>query len=100
MTEIRKTSGQFIYALTSTIIRSEDCDPTKVYGISIFGKEEQAAIEDISSDYDSVLYLFDLIVEEELYPEHLADVAEDYLSDQLPQVLRGGHIDNGSASIA
>ena len=100
MTKLSKASGQFIYTLTSTIIKSEDFDPTIVYGISIHGKESRAIIEDISDDYDSVLYLFDLIVEEELYPEHLTDVVEDFLSERTPQVMLACHNDTESTGIA
>ncbi len=51
-----------------------------VYGIFIRGQGKTASINDISSDYQSVHYLYNLVVEEELYPEHLTDVVEDFLS--------------------
>ena len=47
----------------------------------IFSDNHRSEVKDISDDYDFVCMLFDMIVEEELYPEHLMDVVEDYLSD-------------------
>ena len=42
-------------------------------------------LENISDDFGFVKQLFDLIVEEELYPEHLNDVVEDYLLENYSE---------------
>lgn len=80
MTPIVCKKGKTIYALLTSVIESEDFAPTLVYGIRIMNENQKSEVLDISDNFDSVSSLFDLIVEEELYPEHLLDVAEDYLS--------------------
>lgn len=74
------TTGNYIYALFNTIIELENYAITEVYGITISEGNNVVTVEDISDDYDFALKLFDMIVEGELYPEHLKDVVEDYLS--------------------
>ena len=58
-----------------------------VYGISIIGQGKTVSIKDISSDYQSVHYLYKLILEEELYLEHLYDVVEDFLAGNFSKVI-------------
>jgi hypothetical protein len=71
--------GNYIYVLIKNTVTIGGIGKTTVYGIRIIG-ENIAYIPDISNDYISVRNLFNLIVEEELYPEHLYDVVKDYLS--------------------
>ena len=77
--------GKYTYVLSKSEILSEDFGIATVYGISILNKKEKTAIKDISDDFGFVKQLFDLIVEEELYPEHLNDVVEDYLFENFPK---------------
>lgn len=73
--------GLYLYHLTASIIRSEDFDTTIVCGIKICGEGRCVSVNDISDDYEAVRKLFLLIVEEELVPEHLIDVVEDWLTE-------------------
>ena len=81
MRNLCKETENFTYSLFSSTIRSTDYGAITVYGISIEDDNHRSEVKDISDDYDFVCMLFDMIVEEELYPEHLMDVVEDYLSD-------------------
>ena len=72
------TTGNYTYVLFKTNIITEDY-MVQTYGIKIIGENEFAMFEDISRDYDSVLRLFNLIIEGELSPVHLKDVIEDFL---------------------
>ena len=80
-------SEDFGYVLAKNKINSEDFGTAVVYGISIIDKKKVTAVENISDDFCFVHYLFDLIVEEELYPEHLYDVVEDFLSEKYPLIM-------------
>ena len=42
-------------------------------------------IEDISDNYIFVKHLFEQIIEEHLYPDHLFDVVEDFLIEYDPK---------------
>ncbi len=79
-TLIKKKSGQFTYSFTSSEICSEENEILTVYGIDIKGTESSAAVRDISCCKNDVLGLYRLICEGELYPVHLYDVVEDFLS--------------------
>ena len=79
--------GNYTYVLSKTAIMSEKPETVIVYGISIIGKEQRASIDDISDNYSFVKCLFDLLVDEELYPEHLYDVVDDYLSDGFSVII-------------
>ena len=76
-----------IYTLSASTAIIEEVGAVEVYGIQIRGESRQAEVKDISEDYHYVRRLFDLIVEEELYPEHLLDVVEDYLSGAFPKII-------------
>lgn len=76
-------NGDYAYILSQSTIISADSGKVDVYGISIVGAEEKAEVTDVSNDFNFVLNLFDLIVEGGLYPVHLYDVVEDFLSDSL-----------------
>lgn len=71
-------TDNYTYVLFKTNIITEDY-MVQTYGIKIIGENEFAMFEDISRDYDSVLRLFNLIIEGELSPVHLKDVIEDFL---------------------
>ena len=79
--------GNNIYTLSVSTAVTEDVGTVEVYGIRIMGKYGTAEVDDISVDYHYVRRLFDLLVEEELYPEHLLDVVEDYLSGAFPKII-------------
>lgn len=90
MVKIVCKKGDNIYTLSVSTAIIEEVENVKVYGIRIMGKYRTAEVNDISVDYHYVRRLFDLIVEEELYPEHLLDVVEDYLSGAFPQIIPFG----------
>ena len=87
MVKIVCKKGDNIYTLSVSTAIIEEVGNVKVYGIRIMGKYRTAEVNDISADYHYVGRLFDLIVEEELYPEHLLDVVEDYLSGVFPKII-------------
>ena len=87
MVKIVCKRGDNIYTLSVSTAVTEDFGTVEVYGIRIMGKCQTAEVDDISADYHYVKRLFDLIVEEELYPEHLLDVVEDYLSGAFPKII-------------
>ena len=87
MVKIVCKKGDNIYTLSVSTEMIEDFGVVEVYGIRIMGECCKAEIKDISEDYYYVKHLFDLIVEEELYPEHLRDVAEDYLCGSFPKII-------------
>ena len=90
MVKIVCKRGDNIYTLSVSTEMIEDFGVVEVYGIRIMGKCQTAEVDDISADYHYVRRLFDLIVEEELYPEHLLDVVEDYLSGAFPKIIPFG----------
>ena len=87
MVKIVCKKGDSIYTLSASTAIMEEAGVVEVYGIRIMGKYRTAEVNDISADYNYVRRLFDLIVEEELYPEHLLDVVEDYLSGAFPKII-------------
>ena len=87
MVKIVCKKGDNIYTLSVSTAIIEEVGAVEVYGIRIMGKYRTAEVSDISADYHYVGRLFDLIVEEELYPEHLLDVVEDYLSGAFPKII-------------
>lgn len=67
----------YTYVLFEEVIEASE---TKVYGIRITDGQSSVEAKDISNDYNTVLKLFNLITDGELFPEHLSDVVEDYVS--------------------
>ena len=51
-----------------------------MYGIGIYGEGYSEHIDDISPELDRITEFFELICQEQLYPEHLYDAAEDFIS--------------------
>ena len=90
MVKIVCKKGDNIYTLSVSTAIIEEVGAVEVYGIRIMGKYRTAEVNDISADYHYVGRLFDLIVEEELYQEHLLDVVEDYLSGAFPKIIQFG----------
>lgn len=87
---VSNIQGDFAYALTSATVSLEDLPNVSVYGISVMSlkdKQKSASVEDISDDFLYVYRLFGLIVDEELHPEHLMAVVEDYLSDKDSKII-------------
>ena len=75
--------GEYAYTLTYTLRYPRSACQTVSYGLAIYyDARVAAAVYDITDDYDEVQELFELIVEHELYPEHLPDVVEDYLASR------------------
>lgn len=75
-----ETSSSISYNMMRSKIKDKNIDGEYVYGISISDSQNMITVEDISCDYIAVKELFELMVEEQLYPEHLYDVVEDFLS--------------------
>lgn len=74
-----KTNGEYTYIMTKSTADIEDIGIISVYGITILSDSEYISADDISCEYSKVKELFDLIVPEKLFPEHLYDVVEDFL---------------------
>ncbi len=68
------------YSLIESNILFENTGETKVYGIEISGNNEYSIAEDISTEKDDVSKLLELVAEEELFPVHLLEFIEDFLS--------------------
>ena len=83
MVKIVCQSGEYTYILSQSTVVLEDASKVEMYGISIIGDDSRTKVADISDDFDLVYGLFDLIVKGELCPEHLENVVEDFLSDNL-----------------
>lgn len=87
MIKLIAVNGDCIYGLSETTIRTEEFGMTKMYGIMIKDKDSVACVKDISYSFGFVHELFNMIVEEELYPQHLTEVVEDYLSFTRKKII-------------
>ena len=94
MVRIVRKSESYIYTLSEFTVK------VTVYGISISDKFQKAEVTDISDDFNFVRSLFDLMVEGELYPEHLENVVEDFLSDGCPKIISFPKKSDGSLPVA
>lgn len=74
-------NGECTYELMESELLLENSVKHKVYGIGIHNADRGDFIEDISDDKEAIRKLFTLMVEEQLYPEHLLDVAEDFVNE-------------------
>ena len=72
-------NGEFTYALTTCVKSSQEHEDVAVYSFSITYEGKTTSAEAVTNDHEAVKKLFDLIVEEQLYPEHLNDVIEDFI---------------------
>ncbi len=80
-------SGSCIYSVISSEYLTEQNDTVTVYGIEIREGDNICRAEDISPCREEVMRLAALMAEEELSPEHLCDVAEDFLADKTQYKL-------------
>ena len=87
MIRIARNNNEYVYILSENTCRYAGYGFTKSYSIIIIGETERVIAEDISDDFRFVRDLFDVIVEEELYPQHLLEVVEDYLSGNYPKII-------------
>ena len=74
---------RFRYVPVQQVIESEDLGTYTTYGISARAVEDELfLISDVSTDFEKVRQLADLLTEQELHPEHLGDIIEDFLTDE------------------
>lgn len=82
------SKSTYIYEITESREKIDGHGITDVYGISIYNRHRELAekageycrIDGISPDYDRIRQLKELLEEMELFPIHLRDVVEDFLS--------------------
>ena len=87
MLKLISVKGNYIYGLSEIRVHSEEYGSTRMYGIMIKGENRLACIKDISNSFGYVHDLFEMIVDEELCPEHLGDVVEDFLSYRCAKII-------------
>lgn len=62
--------------------QTEDGESYVTYGISARTVEEELGfVSDVSTEWEEIRRLTDLCTEQQLSPEHLADVIEDFLAE-------------------
>ena len=74
------STEDYTYSMIETTADIQEAGRISVYGIEICGVNEKSCVEDISCELEEVKHLFALIVEEKVFPEHLCDIAEDFIS--------------------
>ena len=80
LTQVRKV--RYHYVPVREPLKNEETEYIS-YGISVRSIEEEIAfVSDISTDLDQVKKLAELCTEQELSPEHLGDVVEDFLNSE------------------
>lgn len=99
MKKLIRVKGSFVYSLFASV-KYYSFGAKTVYGISIGGEGNYAIAENISESFRAASELFELIVEEELYPEHLMDVVEDYIAEHTPHILQLCRVENEPPHIA
>ena len=80
----------YIYEITESVDFVEDTGSIKTYGIRIYNadkkiagrKNESCRVDSISPDYPKIAAFKQMLEEFGLYPIHLRDVVEDFLSSQ------------------
>lgn len=87
MIRMVRNSNEYVYVLSENCFEHEEYGTVRGFGITIIGKTERVTAEDISDNFQFVNDLFDVIVEEKLYPEHLLEVIEDYLSGNYSEII-------------
>ena len=74
---------RYNYVPVQETLTTDDGESYVTYGISVRAVEEEIGkISDVSTEYQKVRRLADLCTEQELSPEHLDDVVEDFLADE------------------
>ncbi|GEM_PF-4698573 len=74
--------------ITETLVVIESGVCVKTYGLYLYNESpflarlqgESCRIDDITESYDQALRLKELVEEMDIYPVHLRDVVEDFLS--------------------
>ncbi len=71
----------YTYVTVKESFKNEETEYAS-YGISVLdGDKEISRVSDISTDFEEVSKLATLCTEQELAPEHLGDVIEDFLAE-------------------
>lgn len=82
ITPIIKREVRYNYVPVQETKKGEDEASYVTYGLSVRSVEDEIAfVSDVSTDLEEVRRLADLCTEQELAPEHLQDVIEDFLVD-------------------
>ena len=70
------------YVPVKELLKNEETDYVS-YGISVLTADEEVDfISDVSTDFDEVTRIAERCTEEQLAPEHLKDVIEDFLNSE------------------
>lgn len=85
---VNKLNNTYICEVTKTTVSIEDAGDITVYGINMYNSNKELAnlpgeyccIEDISDDFEKVKHLCDCLIELNVYPVHLKNIIEDFLS--------------------
>ncbi len=75
-------AGGYNYSVIASWLKTEEYGIITVYGIEISGGGIKNRAEDISCEKDEIIFLAELMAEQQLCPEHLYDVVDDFLSDK------------------
>lgn len=80
----RRVSGcgrVLLYRVDMTAVRAEHrCGYTLVSEMENGRTVERSEVHDVTSDIDTATQIFNLVITNGVYPCHLRDVVEDYLS--------------------
>lgn len=82
---VSENQTEYIYEVTEKQCFLEEKGMRKLYGIRIYHKEklkfkEESEVDEISDDFEEVRKLCSVLQENDVYPIHLAEIIEDYLS--------------------
>lgn len=88
MKEASQKNYVYVYELTSRKEYVEDLGEVLLYGIRIYNsipeisllEGESSRVDGISDNIDEVKNLCKILEEEKVFPVHLIDIIEDYLS--------------------
>ena len=81
LTQVRE--ARYRYIPVRETLKNEETEYVS-YGISVRSAEEEIAfVSDISTDFEEVRRLADLCTEQELAPEHLEEVIEDFFGSDM-----------------
>lgn len=79
---IIKREVRYIYTPVQEHLTNEEQSYVS-YGLSVrMAEQEIAFVSDLSTDFEAVQRLAMLCTEQELSPDHLEDVIEDFLADE------------------
>lgn len=78
---IIKRKVRYTYSAVQEILETEENEKYVSYGISVKAVDDEIAfVSDVSTELEEVQRLAELCTEQELAPEHLCDVIEDFLN--------------------